>query len=91
MVRRGVRERSGADPNDAAIIHLDQAVKKVQRACIVGHDTNRHAFPIDEVTEHLHHLPSASAVKARGRLIREDQVWLIRQRAGDRDALLLST
>ena len=43
-----------------------------------------------ERKELLHHLVRCRLVEVAGRLVREDQLWPRRERAGDRHALLLA-
>ena len=60
-----------------------------REAHLVGDDDHRHAVA-GEAAHHVEHLADQLGVERRGRLVEEHQLRLHRQRAGDRDALLLA-
>ena len=56
---------------------------------LVGHDHHGHAV-LGERAHHRQHLADQLGIERGGRLVEQDRLRLHRERAGDRDALLLS-
>ena len=59
------------------------------RSHLVGDDDHRHAF-VGERLHHAQHFADRLRIERRRRLVEQHHVGLHRQRAGDRDALLLA-
>ena len=60
-----------------------------READLVRDDDHRHA-DLGEVAHHVEHLADELRVERRGRLVEQHQLRVHRQRARDRDALLLA-
>jgi hypothetical protein len=58
---------------------------------VVGHHEDRHPVELTELLEEGEHLLAGRRVQRPGRLVSEQQARLVRERAGDRDPLTLST
>ena len=56
---------------------------------IVRDDDDRRALFVRHTAEQFHDGSAAFLVERRGRLVRQDQRWLVGEGAGNRDALLL--
>ncbi len=70
-------------------MHLDDAARAAGHRHVVGDDDHRAAFGVDFV-EDSKHLFAAAAVERAGRLVRQDHIGAVDQRAGDGDTLLLA-
>jgi hypothetical protein len=57
---------------------------------IVGRDQRGTAFAAHQIEEFAEHDIGGGFVEVAGRLVGEDQRWLVGERAGDGDALLLA-
>ena len=76
--------------DDPALVDEDDPVADLAReAHLVGDDDHRHPVA-GEVAHHVEHLADHLRVERRGRLVEEHQLRLDRERAGDRDPLLLA-
>src|ERR1019366_1158119 len=75
--------------DDLAVTHGDDAIRIGCDVRFVGHHDDRDALLAIERTEYLHDLVRVARIEIPGRLIRQDEAWVIDQRSGDRDSLLL--
>ena len=87
-----IGQRSGrAVEHDAARGHADQAVaiapRQIERMQIADHGD---AEMLVDAQQRIHHDPGVARVERGDRLVGEDDVRLLHQRARDRDALLLA-
>ena len=77
--------------DDFAIGQEDQAFGVALRErALVGHQQQRHAEPFVAVMEQVQDLVSCVAVQIAGGLVGQEQAGAIRQRPGERRALLLT-
>src|SRR5680860_987200 len=77
--------------HDPALVHEDDTVRGgAGEAHLVGHDDHGHAT-LGEVDHDVEHLLDHLRVERRGRLVEEHHLGIHRQRAGNRDPLLLTT
>ena len=73
-----------------AVVHEDDAVGDLAgEAHLVRHDDHRHAG-LGQPPDHRQHLADQLGIERRGRLVEQHQPRRDRERAGDRDALLLA-
>src|SRR5687768_11295632 len=63
IVGRAFSRQADIFLSDAAIMHLDDAVEKVDRPRIVRDDADGHPFGVCQFAEQLHHLPAAQTVE----------------------------
>ena len=76
--------------DDTAVLGEDDDVADLLgEAHLVGHEDAGHALA-DQFTDHRQHFADGLGIERRGHLVEQDQFRLHRQRAGDRDALLLT-
>ena len=76
--------------DDDAAIDEQHAVGDVAgKAHLVGDDDHGHAV-IGELAHHAEHVADQLGIERRGRLVEQDRLRLHRERARDRDALLLA-
>ena len=89
VAKRHARGSSG--PDDGAVEHRDGPVRVLlgERRIVRDHDDGL-AVALVELLQQRHDLARRAAVEIAGRLVGEQQVRLVRQRARDRDALLLA-
>ena len=79
-----------ADLDDLAVGHEHDAVGGLAgKAHLVGHDDHRHAL-LGEADHDVEHLVDHLGVEGGGRLVEEHDLGVHRERARDRDALLLA-
>ena len=84
------RKPRGPGLLDLALVHEDVEVADLAREVeLVGDDHHRHAG-LRKVAHDREHLADELSVECRGRLVEEHHLRVEAQRAGDRDALLLS-
>ena len=94
--REGVRRRAvdrgrRAGLDDAPFAHQRDAVGHVHRLLgIVGHDQRSDAGVGEDPQCHVAHLVAQADIEAREWFVEQQQARLRRQRAGQRDALLLA-
>ena len=74
----------------AAILHLQQPVRHIKDAWIVGHHQHGTGLIPGKPAKKLHHLPSGGSIEGRCRFIRQQKFWMGRQGSGDGDTLLFS-
>jgi hypothetical protein len=85
------RIRSDERLHDPPVVHASDAVGVVEDPGVVSHDDDG-AVGLDGVRrQELHHRFSRRVVESRGRLVAHDDARLVDQRAGEGDALLLSS
>src|ERR1700738_5159277 len=87
---RRISSRRRAHANDAAVVHLDDAIEQIDRTRVMRNDADRHLLPIGQLPKHFHHLPSSHAVKTCRRLVSQDERRLIGESARYGDPLLLA-
>ena len=76
--------------DDHAVVHEDDPVADVAgEAHLVGDDDHRHPLR-GQLAHHVEHLLDQLGVERAGHLVEEHHVRVHRQRAGDRDPLLLA-
>ena len=81
---------AGALLDDHAAVDEQHAVGDLAgEAHLVGDDDHGHAV-VGELAHHAEHLADQFGIERRGRLVEQDRLGLHRQRARDRDALLLA-
>ena len=76
--------------NDPAIDHVHQAVGQLDDAMVVGHHQDRRTVLDGHFLEEIDDIVGCILVERRGRLIGENQLWPVREGAGDRHALPLA-
>ncbi|CAK09093.1 conserved hypothetical protein [Rhizobium johnstonii 3841] len=86
--RKTVRSRPSAD--DAAIGQLDRPIKKIQRTGIMGDNHDPGSPDVGNLPEKFDHLTAANTVECCGRLVGQDESWIVGQGTSNRDALLLA-
>src|SRR5262245_41551711 len=79
------------DLHDSAVVHMRDAVRVMEHARVMGHDNHRPTRFYGMPGQQLHDGLTALMIKSRGGLVADDDARLMNQRAGNRDALLLST
>ena len=77
------------DLADLPINHFDDLVHVLHHAQVVGYHHTRSVLLVDQFGEGGHDLVGPIGIKAGGWLIGQDHIWLVDQRAGNGDALLL--
>ena len=75
---------------EAAVEQLDHPVGDLEHHRVVGGDHRRHALGPDDGPDQQHDLLPGLGVELAGRLVGQQQPRPVRQRAGDRDPLLLA-
>ena len=75
---------------DATVLHLGDAIGKTEDAVVVRHDDHAAFGGAGEVADQLHDVGAGVLIEGRGRLVANQEGRLVDQRAGDRDALLLT-
>ncbi len=83
-------ERGGVGAGELAVAQRVAAVGDLQRGKVVGDKQDRGVSLVRDRAEQLHDLAAARAVEVPGRLVGEDQPWLAREHACDRDSLALA-
>ena len=101
---RGMRGRAQSEPidvagaasraalvvvDDAAVAHVHDGARRRGDAGVVGHEQDRLAAGV-EAAEQLDDLLAAGGVERAGGLVGQEQRGLVRERAGDREALALA-
>ena len=76
--------------DEAAVEELDHAVGDLDHHRVVGRDDRGHALGADDGPDQQHDLLAGLGVELAGRLVGEQEPRPVRERAGDRDALLLA-
>jgi hypothetical protein len=61
------------------------------RGLVVRHEQDRHPVLGAQLLEELEHLRAGRRIERSGRLVREEQARLVRERPRDRDPLALAT
>src|SRR5262247_4154343 len=79
------------DLHNSAVVHMRDAVRVMEHTRVMGHDNYRPTRLHGMRSQQLHDGLTASMVKSGGGLVAHDDARLMNQRAGNRDALLLST
>src|SRR4029450_8281521 len=80
-------ERLGAGP---AVADRDRPLDLLRHDRVVGHGNDRRPQLLVDVAKQREHLERRRAVELAGRLVGEDDLGLVGQRDGDRDALPLA-
>jgi hypothetical protein len=75
--------------DEGAVAHRDQPVGGGRDPRVVGDDDQRLSGRAQAVKE-PEHVQGCGAVEIAGRLVGEHDVWLVAERAGDRDSLPLA-
>ena len=81
--------RARAVVDDQTVAHPDDPLGVLGDVVLVGDHDDRLAGVV-ELAEHLHDLVAGLGVEVAGGLVGQDDVGVVDQRAGDRDALLLA-
>ena len=77
--------------DNEALVHEDHAMRDLAgKTHLVGDDHHGHALA-GEVDHHVEHLADHFGIERRGRFVEQHRNRIHRQRARDRDALLLTT
>jgi len=82
--------RVGAIGDDAAVDEFDDPVASFGEARIVGHDEERRGEPFVHRAQQIEYRVGRLRIEVAARLVGENQGGAHRQRARDRNALLLS-
>src|SRR6266481_591079 len=78
------------DFRDSSVVHVRDALRIMEDACVVRHDDDR-AIGMDGVArEQRHDRFAAGMIQGCGGLVADDQAWLVDERPGEGDALLLA-
>src|SRR4051794_19750369 len=85
----GARPGAGAVVDDQAVAHPDDPLGVLGDVVLVGDQDDRLARVV-EPAEHVHDLVARLGVEVAGRLVGQDDVGVVDQRAGDRHPLLLA-
>src|SRR5262245_7154307 len=75
--------------HDRAVAEHDTATRIAGDLGLVGDDDDGDPLPV-EVAKEAHDIGGSLAIEGAGRLIRQQQLWIVDERARDRDALLLA-
>ena len=86
---RGSCSAGRAVGRDLAVSQMNPAVHALGQAEIVG-DGDHGLAAIDDLAQHLEHLLAGLGVERAGRLVGQDDVRVVGERAGDGDALALA-
>ena len=76
--------------DDAAIIHLRDAVGVFENAVVVRDDDDRATGLAGHVMKQLHDHRAVLCIERGGGFITDDEPWLMHHGAGNGDALLLA-
>src|SRR3954471_1437161 len=76
--------------DQAAVEELDHPVRDLEHDRIVGRDDGRHALRSDDGPDQEHDPAPRLGIELTGGLVREQELGPVRQRPGDRHALLLA-
>jgi len=85
----GVREHRVAERGHPAIIQLDDAIRDVENAVVVGHQNDGDTLFLGETLHQIHRVATGLLVERRRGFVCEDDLRLPDQRPCDRDPLLL--
>ena len=77
--------------NDTTVDESDLAITDTGEGMIVRDDEESPLAFIDEIHEQIHHGGAGGGVEVPGRFVCKDDRGIVDKRAGDRDALLLTT
>ena len=89
----GIRWRAPLAPlfgDDAAVVYVNYALGELRVLHLVRHHDDGLAFPV-ELREYLHDAPRGIVVEVRGRLVGEEDLRLVRDRAHDGNSLLFAS
>jgi len=87
-----VKKCSGVPSSNPAVVHHQDPVGRLAREPhFVGDDDHRRLEVESQSLHDIENLAYELRIQGRGRLVEEHQLRLHRERAGDRDALLLAT
>ncbi len=87
----GGAESDGGDCREAAVDHLENPIAVLEHVTVVGDHHDGHAVGVRTVGQKLDDLMTACPVERRGRFVDEQDARVVDHRAGDADALALST
>ena len=76
--------------DDEAIVYVDDAIGELRVLHLVRHHDDGLACPV-ELREYLHDAPRGIVVEVRGRLVGEEDLRLVRDRAHDGNSLLFAS
>ena len=76
--------------DDEAVVYVDDALGELRVLHLVRHHDDGLACPV-ELREYLHDAPRGIVVEVRGRLVGEEYLRLVRDRAHDGNSLLLAS
>jgi hypothetical protein len=76
---------------EAAVLEPEDAVGDVADAVVVGDDDNRAVLRLRDIVEELDNFVAVAGVEVGRRLVGEDELRIVGERAGDGDALALAT
>ena len=75
---------------EAAVLEPEDAVGDVADAVVVGDDDDRAVLRLRDIVEELDDFVAVAGVEVGGRFVGEDELRVVGQGAGDRDALALA-
>ena len=76
---------------DAAVADVDDPVGDLRRRRVVTHEDRRRSDLPDELGQEREDVACSLLVEVAGRLVRDEELRLVRQRGAERDALLLAS
>jgi hypothetical protein len=79
--------RWGLVSADPPIPHTDDALGAIGNFLTVRHQNESHAFVAMQVLEEIEHLSRSVGIEVAGRLVGEQQHWIVSQRSRNSDTL----
>jgi len=78
------------DFDHPTVVHASDTVGVVENAVVMGDNEHGAVLTAGDMLEELHDNMTVMGVQSSGRFIADDQAWLMHERTGDCDTLLLA-